>query len=255
MYQPRIYRDEINTSRFQYFRVEEYESDILVGISDVHNVEMARQLSLFFVKEARAIISAYGALNPTFLTSHKPVKSNSIAHPLVSQMISAGEKANVGPMAAVAGSVSEYTGKKLLKYFPDAEIIIENGGDIWASFQEKLCIKVYAGEKVNDIYPVLLIPARFSPCGICSSSAVFGHSFSYGKADCVTVLCHDAALADAYATSLCNIIQCESDFDRVACFVEQDPLILGCFALFNGQILLYGDIQCIQNKTYEKTTY
>jgi len=255
MYQARIYREEKNLNRFQYFRVVEYESDLLVGISDVRNTEMAKQLCVQFVKEARAIISSYGKVNPIFFTSHKPVEPTQIIHSLVSQMISASQKASVGPMAAVAGSVSEYAGKKLLNYFPDSEIIIENGGDIWASFRDELSIKVYAGENFSEISPTLLIPARFSSCGICSSSAAFGHSFSYGKADCVTVVCHDAAIADAFATSLCNILRSESDFERLANIIEQQPLILACFAVFNGKILLYGDIQCIQNKSYEKTTY
>lgn len=38
----------------------------------------------------------------------------------------AGVKANVGPMAAVAGAMAEYVGRDLLKY--SKEVIVENGG-------------------------------------------------------------------------------------------------------------------------------
>ena len=41
-------------------------------------------------------------------------------------MIEAGRKANVGPMAAVAGAIAEYVGRELLDFSP--EIIVENGG-------------------------------------------------------------------------------------------------------------------------------
>lgn len=248
VFQERQYRNEKNTVRFHYFNVVELESDLMIGVSQQSEVNLMKQLALHYVKEARDIISAYGSENSQFLFSHQPFLSHSNVHPLISQMQGASKKANVGPMASVAGAVAEYTGQKLYACFPESEIIVENGGDIWASYHNELCIKVYAGEDFSSISPVLLIPTRFSPCGICSSSAIFGHSFSYGKADCVTVICRDAALADAYATSLCNQICCESDMEKVASQIEQEPLILACFAAFRGKILLYGDIKFNQSE-------
>jgi uncharacterized protein len=255
MYQAKTYRNERNTARFEYFRVVEFESDLLVGISNVKNTTMAKKLCIQFVREARTEISSIGNIIPQFFVSHVPVKFQNATHPLVAQMLIAGEKASVGPMAAVAGAVSEYTGKKLLKHYPDSEIVIENGGDIWANFHSDLSIQVFTDDFLNDISPILLIPAHFAQCGICSSSATFGHSFSYGKADCVTVLCNDAAVADAYATALCNIIRTESDLAKVAQFIEKEPLILACFAVMKDRVLIYGDIQLTQNKKNDETKH
>ena len=43
----------------------------------------------------------------------------------------------------------------------------------------------------------IVVPAEFSPLGICTSSGTVGHSFSFGKADAAMICCRDAALADA----------------------------------------------------------
>ena len=45
---------------------------------------------------------------------------------LVQQMLRAGQAANVGPMAAVAGAIAEFVGEALAS----PEVIIENGGDL-----------------------------------------------------------------------------------------------------------------------------
>ena len=49
-------------------------------------------------------------------------------------MIIAGHKADVGPMAAVAGAIAEYVGKDLLQY--SRNVIVENGGDIFIESQQ-----------------------------------------------------------------------------------------------------------------------
>ena len=48
---------------------------------------------------------------------------------IVQAMLRASAAAGVGPMAAVAGAVAEYTGREILKSCD--EVIVENGGDIF----------------------------------------------------------------------------------------------------------------------------
>ena len=64
--------------------------------------------------------------------------------PIVRDMLTAGEQASVGPMAAVAGAIAEYVGRGLI----DAgcqEIIVENGGDIFLSRPLSTIIAIFAG--------------------------------------------------------------------------------------------------------------
>jgi ApbE superfamily uncharacterized protein (UPF0280 family) len=59
----------------------------------------------------------------------------------------------------------------------------------------------------------ILLGPEETPCGICTSSGRVGHSISFGKADAVTIVAADAALADAVATQTCNMVQTEDDLN------------------------------------------
>jgi hypothetical protein len=51
------------------------------------------------------------------------------------------------------------------------------------------------------------VPPTRRILGVCTSSATVGPSISLGIADAVTVFSHDVALADAWATAVCNEIR------------------------------------------------
>jgi ApbE superfamily uncharacterized protein (UPF0280 family) len=59
-------------------------------------------------------------------------------------MAAAAELAGVGPMAAVAGAVAQYTALDLVG--DEAEIIIENGGDIYLNTSKSRTIGIFTGE-------------------------------------------------------------------------------------------------------------
>ena len=44
------------------------------------------------------------------------------------------------------------------------------------------------------------------PIGIATSSGIYSHAFSFGDAEAVTIFASNSGLADAAATSVCNII-------------------------------------------------
>jgi ApbE superfamily uncharacterized protein (UPF0280 family) len=72
-----------------------------------------------------------------------------------------------------------------------------------------------------------------------------GHSLSFGKADSVTVISPDAALADAVATGACNIVQEKSDLERAldyACSVEG---IHGALIIFRDSLAARGMIEIV----------
>ena len=75
--------------------------------------------------------------------------------------------------------------------------------------------------------------------GICTSSATVGPSISLGCADAVTVFSNDVALADAWATSVCNQIR---PFDQSV--LERIDLheVRGVFAIMGETVVKWGHL-------------
>ncbi len=137
-----------------------------------------------------------------FLTSLEPLEIGEM--PLIVKMMAeAAEIAQVGPMAAVAGTISELSLNFLLKKGADY-VIVDNGGDIALKTNKNALIGLYAGGSSLSGKLGFKIKARKTPLGICTSSATVGHSISFGKADSVTVFSSHASTADALATSIAN---------------------------------------------------
>ena len=161
------------------------------------------------VLESRLQLEEYIVRNPQFYTSLSPLPKDFTALPLIKEMFDAGRKAGVGPMAAVAGAIAEYVGRKLLAEGVQ-EIIIENGGDIFISRKETCCISIFAGQSpLSNTLGVELSPPM--PFGVCTSSGTVGHSLSMGEADSVTVISRSTYLADAVATRLGNEVSGKRD--------------------------------------------
>jgi ApbE superfamily uncharacterized protein (UPF0280 family) len=126
-------------------------------------------------------------------------------------MIEKSALVDVGPMASVAGAIAEHMGRRLLK--ESDELIVENGGDIFIKKNGPIILGM-RGPEGSMINKLSLSVEDDSPLGICSSSAVLGHSLSLGRADLATVVSHSAIFADALATRLANMIVSEADIDR-----------------------------------------
>ena len=125
----------------------------------------------------------------------------------------------VGPMAAVAGTIAEFLGEKILKIIEKEKLkkflVIENGGDIFAYIDEPITVGIYAGE--NSVFTKNLgikISLLNQPLGICTSSGNIGHSLSFGKADAVVIISNSASFSDALATATCNLVKTEKDFEE-----------------------------------------
>ena len=156
-------------------------------------------------------------------------------------MFHATEKAKVGPMASVAGAISEYVGKSILKF--SDEVIIENGGDIYLSVKKRRKIGIFSG--INNIYNQLAIvvtPDK-TPLGICSSSGSFGHSLSLGTSKVTIVIAKSAILADAYATALGNMVFDEKSAENVIAYAESISCISGVIIITENSLFAGGDVQ------------
>jgi ApbE superfamily uncharacterized protein (UPF0280 family) len=175
---------------------------------------------LKFIVEVRKPIETYIKSHPEFKTSLSPILPNSSMPEVVKNMCETTNRIGVGPMASVAGTVSEYVGKKLLNFTKN--FIIENGGDIFAYIEEPINVGIYAGE--NSPFTGKLsfnINLLNQPVGICTSSGTVGHSLSFGKSDAVIIVSSSAIFSDALATATGNLVKVETEIEQAIEFAKQ----------------------------------
>jgi len=157
------------------------------------------------IKHHRRRLEAYIKTNPKFFHSLEPIPVPS--KPLVAKLMAeAAEKANVGPMAAVAGVLADLAVKDMVNA-GCAVAVVENGGEISAMANVPIDVAVAAGDAP--------LSKRFGfrltdfPAGIATSSGRFSHALSFGDAEVATVFCRNAGLADAAATAVGNVVKGE----------------------------------------------
>lgn len=230
----RTYRDYAETARWKSFRVKVETSDLYIRAgSDLS--ERAERV----VRGLRDRIFEHIDRQNEFLTSYTPVERLAGCPPVIDMMYDASERAGVGPMAAVAGAVAECTGRELLS-FTD-EQIVENGGDIWMMTAGPALIRIYPGGHHFNAVSIRISPDG-TPCGICTSSARIGPSFSFGAADAATVIAPGAALADAIATETCNRVKSEEDMEAAARFAMERGA-RGVVIIYRDRLAAQGDVE------------
>ena len=168
-----------------------------------------------YIFSIRQDLTSYIAANPAFLHSFKPLDADSENLALiVAKMYESSDICDVGPMACVAGTISELSLDYLMG-LNSRYSIVENGGDIALVNDRTVLCGIYSNNEVlgNDI--AFKIKKRKSPLGICTSSARIGHSISFGEADSVTVIANSASVADGLATRIANDVKGVSSEDKV----------------------------------------
>ena len=157
------------------------------------------------IRRHRRKLEQYIKTNPTFFHTLEPVTLPN--EPLVATLMAeAAEKANVGPMAAVAGVLADLAVKDMLRAGCEVAVV-ENGGEISAMSNAPIDVAVAAGkEPLSKRFGFRL--TEF-PIGVATSSGRFSHAFSFGDAEAATVFCKNAGLADAAATAVCNVVNGE----------------------------------------------
>jgi uncharacterized protein len=170
------------------------------------------QLISFILKQRREL-KRYINQHEDFLISFEPLIVED-APLIVKMMARAARKAEVGPMAAVAGTISQLSMGFLLKEGA-RNVIVDNGGDVALKTNKNVTIGLYAGESSLSGHIGFRINYKKTPMGVCTSSGTVGHSISFGRADSVTVFADEASVADALATAIANQVKGESDGDAV----------------------------------------
>ena len=200
-----IYRKLVKPKGLISARIRVKQTDLLVsGTCDL------TQKAIILVTRYREQIEGYIAAHPFFIRSFVPVEPDNKAPKIVNTMIDAAARADVGPMASVAGAIAEHVGLGLMPF--SREVIVENGGDIFLFTSHRREMLLLAESSLFKGLRIALSPSP-DPIGICTSSGILGHSFSFGRADAVMVVATSAAVADAAATSIGNLVKRSSDLE------------------------------------------
>ena len=186
---------------------------------------------------ARNVLEAYIARDPFFLATFDPYMPDS-DEVVIIRMAQATQKAGVGPMAAVAGTIA-WSGVEAMADAGAKFGVIDNGGDIALICNRSVRVGVHAGEARLSNRIAFVVPPQEKILGICTSSATVGPSLSFGIADAVTIFSHDVSLADAWATSVCN--QIRPDDQTVLKQVNPDD-VSGVFAIMGETIVKWGNL-------------
>ena len=238
-YQERTYRHSVHAKGLKSFQVVVGETDLWIcAESDLK--KQAHDLVFMF----RHQIETYIEFHPEFLTSLVPLSDDPYASPIVRDMIRSAIKANVGPMASVAGAMAQWVGEALFDL--SEQVIIENGGDIFMTAKRPVTVSIFAGDSPLSGKFGLRIPKRQMPLGICSSSATVGHSLSRGITDVVCLLSKSTALADAAATALGNRVMKSADLEHAAHWAEEIGGIIGGVVIVEDAMATWGDIELVE---------
>jgi len=238
-YIDRFYRRFMKPADLVTFTVQIKESDLMMNAqSDLS------QLTYSILDRERKNLEAYIRYDPNFKRSLVPVEVADFAPPICKIMAKAAHKANVGPMAAVAGAINDRLAGDLLRV--SQELIIENGGDLLIHSLKERVVAIYAGENSPFQSKLGIRIASGKTWGIATSSGKIGPSLSFGQADAVTIVADSSALADAWATSIGNRVKTKDDIEEVLTFCETIHDIIGVVILFQDHLGIRGDIQLVQ---------
>ncbi|WP_163337126.1 UPF0280 family protein [Desulfopila sp. IMCC35008] len=243
-YIARTYRSLVAEHELVSAIVRVQETDLHI-LSDTEVAERAKEL----IVQYRLQVENYIRQNPQFATSLTPLGMDELVPPIVRDMLEAGLAAEVGPMAAVAGTMAQYVGKSLVKEGA-REIVVENGGDVYLHRSGDCSVAIFAGESPLSYTVGVKVPAGLMPCGICTSSGTIGHSLSLGDADSVTVLAKSTPLADAVATRLGNEVGMNrggrEGLQRALQVGKDIPGITGVVVICGELLGAVGDIELVK---------
>ncbi len=239
MYEKRTYRNLVKTDDLIKFEVIVKETDLLVRAERDLSKETRES-----VLKYRHQLETYIATNPQFQESLVPLTDDPHAPEIVREMIRTSQLARVGPMAAVAGAMAEMVSRDLLKL--SKEVIVENGGDIYLATSRERTIGIYAGNSALSSKIGIVISPEESPLGVCTSSGTVGPSLSFGRANAVCLLSKSAALADAAATAVGNVVKEKKDIELGLETGREIEGVLGTLIIVEEKMGVWGNIKLTQ---------
>lgn len=193
------------------------------------------------IRRNRAQLEEYGKANPKFFWSLNPVSIPK--EPLVAKLMAvAAAKANVGPMAAVAGVLADLAVADMVAEGCEVAVV-EDGGEVSAVSREPVDVAFAAGDE--PLSKRFCFRLTDFPVGIGTSSGCFSHALSFGDAEAATVFCQTAGLADAAATAVGNVVKGDDFNAAIANGLKAAKAIQGVegvLILYKGSVGTWGKI-------------
>jgi len=193
------------------------------------------------VRYNRTLLEDFIAKNPKFGWTLKPAATPN--EPLVAKLMAeAAEKANVGPMAAVAGVIADLAVKAMIAAGCQVAVV-EDGGEVSAISNVPMDVAFVAGnEPLSRRFGFRLTDF---PRGVATSSGRFSHALSFGDAEAATIFSSEAGLADAAATAVGNIVKGEdanAAIQRGMNLAKSIAGVEGVLILYKGCVGMWGKI-------------
>ena len=148
--------------------------------------------------------------------------------------------AGVGPMAAVAGVLADLAVEEMLEAGASVAVV-ENGGEAAFTSDRPVNIALQAGDA--PLSKRIGFRLEEFPVGVATSSGLFSHALSFGKAEAVTIFAESAGLADAAATAVGNVVKGENEQYAARRGVDTGLSIegvRGVFVLYRGAVGMGG---------------
>ncbi len=205
---------------------------VVTIISEKEFIGVAKEAILSHRRKLERFI----AQDPFFAVTFEPYQKKQNDPEIVKRMIDAGAKVGIGPMSAVAGTISQLAVEEM-RDAGATHAIVDNGGDIALINDRPVLVGVYAG-KIKDF--ALKIEPQKSILGICTSSGKIGPSISFGNADSVTVISQNTSLADSAATALGNIVTDKNTINRAIDSYKQVDGVNGVLIICEDHIATWG---------------
>ncbi|MFA5118680.1 MAG: UPF0280 family protein [Candidatus Omnitrophota bacterium] len=237
-YQKRFYREWVKAEGL-------CKTEVIVRETDLH-ILTDKPVDRAFIEGKvlyyRRQIESYIQKDRRFLTSLTPLAVETRSPAIVRDMGRAARRANVGPMAAVAGAIAKFLGQCLLRR-GYRDVIIENGGDIFLKTTRARILGIYAGDSLVSAKLFLKVKPQGRPIGICASTGTFGHSLSFGCADSVVIIAADASFADAVATAVANRVHAKKDLPAAVGFARSFKGVSGVVVVLGNSFASWGNVE------------
>lgn len=192
-----------------------------------------------FIQNQRKILENHIQQNPEFKLSLERLENPDLINnpPIINLMYKVSDKVEIGPMASVAGTISELSLNHLINLGTKTSIV-ENGGDIALINHEKIICGIYSNNQILRNKIGFKIKPNKKVIGICTSSGKIGHSISFGESESVTVISDSASLSDALATKIANEVKGDTKQESI----ENGLDICESYKdLFKGVLIINGD--------------
>ena len=207
----------------------------------ISDKESAIETAISSIKYHRRQLEAYIKEHPRFLHSLEPVPVDK-GPKVVMLMAEASAKADVGPMAAVAGVLADLAVEEMINDGCKVAVV-ENGGEVSAISNQPVDIALAAGDA--PLSREMGFRLKEFPLGLATSSGRFSHALSFGDAEAVTVFAVDAGVADAASTAVANLIKGDDVRGVIRQGIDRDLSIdgvKGVFILYRGVVGKAGQV-------------